>query len=365
MKNTFAVIMAGGSGQRFWPCSRQNHPKQFLDLTGDGCLIEQTVQRLQNSNISCENILIVTNRNYAEKTAKILSFIPEQNIICEPCARDTAPCVALAAGVIKSRVADPEKTTVLLLPSDHFITNTAMMLEDLQTAADAALAEQQIVTIGITPDFPSPDYGYIEIGEQSSTYPGIFRVKRFIEKPSAQKAEQLLLSGNFKWNAGMFIFPLNVIENELHKHVPSLYALMQKISAAAGTAEFENVLAAEFPKAEKISIDYAVMEKSSAIMLREATFQWADIGNWTATRDYQDADTDGNVIRGKAELLNCKNCIVYTDTISDQLVTGIDLENMIIIKTGDAILVVPEKSTGKIKQLLANLSSQNDKKKYL
>ena len=184
MKKTFAVIMAGGSGQRFWPRSRQNYPKQFLDLTGNGTLIWHTVQRLRQGNIPDENILIVTNKKYVEEIKKTFPSIPEKNILCEPCARDTAPCVALAAGVIKSRVDDPSETAMILLPSDHFISNIGAMLEDLQTAADAALTEEKIVTIGITPDFPSPDYGYIEIGEKSETYPGIFHVKRFIEKPS-------------------------------------------------------------------------------------------------------------------------------------------------------------------------------------
>ena len=359
-QEVFCVIMAGGRGERFWPYSRKDRPKQVLNLLGGASLLEQTILRLQGF-VSERNIFVITNRDYAERIRALCSQLPPENVIGEPCVRDTAPCMALAAGIVKAsaRTADP---VMFLLPSDHFVTNRNAMIADFEVCCESALKHDALATIGIVPGFPSPDYGYIECGERLSE--GVSLVKRFREKPSAEAAAELLASGNFKWNSGMFVFPLKTIRKEMQKSAPDLLELSDRIAAAWGRAEFSSVLATEYAAVRKISIDYAIMEHAEKVIVKDATFDWDDIGNWTALRNHFPADENGNVLPSSAVLLDCRNCIVFSEDRSS-VIAGVDLENMILIKTKDAVLVCPEKSTARIKALLAKFSGAPRLEKYL
>lgn len=362
-ENIYAVIMAGGRGERFWPECRAGRPKQLLSLFGNAPLIEQTVLRLQGL-VPPGNILIITNEAYLEHIRALLPQLPEGNIIGEPCARDTAPCVALAAGVVKAK-AGSEDAVMILLPADHFIVRQQAMISDLKTCADTVAERHAIATIGITPYAPSPDYGYIECGEpQEHSGRIFFQVRRFTEKPSVKEAERLLAQGNYKWNSGMFVFSVKTILEEMRIQTPDLHAFAEDAARHWQTERFSAKRQEDFGRLHRISFDYAIMEHASGILVLEAGFDWDDIGNWTSLRNHYKADSDNNVIHASAELLDCKDCIVFSED-ADRLIAGIDLRETVIIQTPDVTLVAPASSTQKIKLLLKELSAKKEKRKYL
>ena len=228
MTAVYCVIMAGGKGERFWPCSREENPKQLLNIFGDGTLIEQTVLRLIPL-IPFENILIITNERYADKMRALFPQIPSDNIIGEPCGRDTAPCVALAAGVIKAK-AGTEDAVMLLLPSDHCIHDVASLQKDLNACCALAAKTSSLITLGIPPTSPSSDYGYIECGGKIAEH--TYQVRKFVEKPSAERAAEMLASGNFKWNSGMFVWKVGTVLDIMRRHAPDLEKLSSVLEKA-------------------------------------------------------------------------------------------------------------------------------------
>ena len=362
MSEIFCVIMAGGRGERFWPRSRRNRPKQLLNLLGSGSLLEQTVLRLQGF-VDPRKTLIITSRQYEEQIRELCPQIPEQNVIGEPCSRNTAPCAALAAGAVAA-LAETEDPVMLFLPSDHYIVNRNAMISDFSECIDAAVALDALGTIGIVPEGPSSEYGYIECGEKVAGHGSMHRVLRFLEKPTRDVAVKLLAKGNYKWNSGMFVFPLTTFRRELKEHAPDLLAISDKIAAAWHSEDLVKVMEQEYEAVRKISIDYAVMEHASRIVEKDASFDWDDIGNWTALRNHSPADENGNVIAGNALLLESSDCIVFSDD-PDAMIAGIDLHDMAVIKSGDAFLVCPTRSAGKIKKLLAELAAKENFSHYL
>lgn len=362
MPEIFCFVMAGGRGERFWPLSRKNRPKQMLNLLGGESLLEQTVLRLQGF-VPEKNIFIITNRTYTEQIRALCSQLPPENVIGEPCVRDTAPCMALAVGIVKA-LAQTDDPVMFLLPSDHYITNRNAMIADYRICSEYAVKEDALATIGIVPDHPSPEYGYIECGERIDETDKVSSVKRFREKPSAETAAQFLAAGNYKWNSGIFAFPLKTIRREMRKNAPDLLALSDKIAAAWHTPEFPAVLAREYEAVRKISIDYAIMEHAERVIVKDASFEWDDIGNWTSLRNHFPADKDGNVLSPSSFLLDCKNSIVFSEDQSS-VIAGIDLEDIVLIKTADAVLVCPVKSVAKIKSLLSGFSNDPKFQKFL
>lgn len=362
MPEIFCIIMAGGKGERFWPKSRKENPKQLLNLLGKASLIEQTVLRLQGF-VPDSHILIVTNKMYVEKIRRICPQIPEENIIGEPVARDTAPCVALAAGVVKA-IAETPNPQMIFLPADHWITNRKAMISDFRQCVETAEKYGAIMTIGIVPTSPSPDYGYIECRKGDTGHPHIFAVASFREKPTRDLAQQFLTQRKYKWNSGMFVFPLQKLYHEMELHAADLKQLADHIFRAWGRKDFYAVVANEYQDVRKISVDYAVMEHTDNIMVMEASFDWDDIGNWTALKNHFPLDENNNVSNESSYLLNCKNCTVFTDDNS-QLIAGIDLQNLLLVKTRDAILIVPSESSAKIKDLLERFSKDEKLQKYL
>ena len=360
MAEVFYMIMAGGRGERFWPYSRKDKPKQMLNLLGGATLLEQTILRLQGV-CSEKNIFIITNKNYTEQIRNLCSQLPPENIIGEPCGRDTAPCMALAAGIVKA-VAQTPDPVMMLLPSDHYIMNRNAMISDFDSCCQSALEHDALAAIGIKPDFPSPEYGYIECGEKIAD--GLSAVKQFREKPSVEIATEMLAAGNFKWNSGIFVFPIRTIRKEMAKNAPDLLKLSDRIAEVWGTPDFEPVLQQEYAAVRKISVDYAIMEHAEKVIVKDASFVWDDIGNWTALRNHFPADGNGNVVSSSVKLLDCRNCIVFSEDQSS-IIAGIDLENIVLIKTADAVLACPVKSISKIKSLLAALPGEPRFEKYL
>ncbi len=359
----FAVIMAGGCGERFWPKSRKKEPKQLLRLLGKETLIEQTANRLKPI-LPADHILVITNRAYVKRIRELLPELPPEHIVGEPCARDTAPCLALAAGIVRASCPSREEALLLLLPADHAILDADALTDAFRDAFQKALSSHSMVTFGIKPSFPSPDYGYIECGESCGD--DFFHVSRFREKPSVETAREFLAEGGgrFLWNSGMFVFPLSVIAGEMEKNAPDLLCLMNRIQEAWGTPRFETVLECVFSEVRKISIDYAIMEHSKHILVRKSDFGWDDIGNWTALRNHYPADENGNVVIGRAVLQNCRNCIVFTEE-GHRLAALSDLDGMVVVLTPDVSLMIPADRTPGLKSLLKKLSAMEGGETFL
>ncbi len=359
--DVYAVIMAGGKGERFWPKSRISSPKQLLDLIGDSTMIEQTVNRL-TSLIPNENIIIITNNQYVEKIQSLLS-IPEQNVIGEPVGRDTAPCVALATSLVKAK-AKNDDAIMILLPADHIINDIKSLTQVLSDSADIA-KENKVVTIGVTPTFPSTGYGYIKCGNDiaTTTKTLFYKSDGFREKPNAQTAKEFIEDGSYKWNSGMFIWSVNTIYSAFTKYTPELKNLIDNLVIAYNNDSFDATLKEEFPKQEKISVDYAIMEKIENVTVAECSFDWDDVGSWTALRNQIKPDSNNNVISALQKGINTENCIIFGN--KNHLIATIDVDNLIIVQTEDATLICKENSAQKIKQLVKDISNTNDLKKYL
>ncbi len=344
-----AVIMAGGSGTRFWPESRADRPKQLLALASERSMIEETVDRLAGL-IPPERTLVVTAARLEEAVRRQLPQLPAAAIIGEPCKRDTAPCIGLAA-LLVSR--DDPDATLVVMPSDHAISPAADFRKAVSLAA--RLVEQspdRIVTFGIRPTYPAESFGYIERGAPLGE-PGVFTVARFREKPPLAVAKEYIAAGNYYWNSGIFIWKAATILAALKQHEPEMHARLAAIADAAGTGGFPEVFTREFAAIRGKSIDYAVMEKATNVAVIEAPFAWDDVGSWQAIARLRGTDAEGNTIGGKHLGLNTSNTIVRAS--DDHLVVTLGLKDCIVVHTPDATLVAnrnDEESIRKIVKLL-------------
>jgi mannose-1-phosphate guanylyltransferase len=342
----YALILAGGSGQRFWPISRDALPKQLLKLFGDKTLLEMTVERLDGL-VPKENILILTNKQQEAAVRALLPQLPEGNIIAEPEKRDTAPAIALAVGWVVAR--DPA-ATMMVLPADHLIQNKAEFQRVLTVAMQAAEAGNALVTVGIKPTWPCPSYGYVERGRRAALPGvddgGVYEVVRFREKPNPDLAEHFINQGTFTWNAGMFIWTIPAIFSEMSRHCP---ALADFISELRGSKDFMATVARQFGKLPKLSIDYALMERASRVLNVEATFDWDDVGNWTSVGRYLKCDDDGNQHNCAFSQIGAANNLVFSQT--GQHVALLGVQDLIVVSAKDALLVTSRAHAENIKKL--------------
>ncbi len=362
-KNFYAVVMAGGKGERFWPQSRVNHPKQLLRLIGNLTLLEQTAERLKPL-VPEENILIITNQDYVAPMQSLLKNLPPENIIGEPVGRDTAPCVALAAGIVRAKAGNDD-AVMFLLPSDHVIRNVSAMRNELEDCAELAATSDNIITIGVNPTSASTGYGYIKCGEQISdgTKTKKFKSLGFKEKPNIETAKKFIADGNYKWNSGIFIWSIKTIMNAFHQHAPHLESMAERFNEAYSNDNIEQAMVDEYDKCDKISIDYAVMEKVDNVLVAECSFDWDDVGSWTALRNQVRPDKDNNVVRGLFKNLDSSNNIVVSD--SKHLIAAIDVEDLIIVHTDDATLICNAKSAQRIKELVHSLGLNVELSKFI
>lgn len=354
MKTT-AVIMAGGKGERFWPRSRKSLPKQFLSLTDDGkTMIQLTVERLK-SIVSIEDVYIVTNKDYKGLVLEQIDGIPEENILLEPVAKNTAPCIGLAAMHIKKKYGD---AVMLVLPSDHLIKYNEIYIDTLRSAVDVAKEDGNLITIGITPSYPETGYGYINFGrdEDDIKRNNIYRVKRFVEKPNLEIAKEYLSSGKYLWNSGMFVWKSSTILNNFRELLPETYEGLEKIYETIGTQQEEMTLHHEFSKFQSESIDYGIMEKAGNIYTIPGSFGWDDVGSWLALERINRTNDDGNVINGNVITINSKKSIIQAQ---DKLVATIGIEDLIVIDTQDALLIAKKDSTQEVKKVIENLKICN------
>jgi len=360
--------MAGGKGERFWPKSRKNLPKQFLNLTGDKSLLQQTFIRI-NKIIDKGNIFIVTNADYEDLVYTQLPEIPEENIILEPVGRNTAPCIGLAAKYIYKRDKD---ATMVILPSDHLVGDEEKFLQVLEKGIEVAEGTNNLVTIGIKPNRPETGYGYIEIGKDeiaslqaprndSGNGIGVYNVERFVEKPNFEKAKEYLASGNYFWNSGMFIWKVSVILDKIKLHLPDLEKGLNLIEKDINSPREQETLRKLFPLLPSISVDYGVMEKDNNIKVIPGDFGWDDLGSWRALGDILPIKEGNNRVKGEFVQVASKDCIVYAE---DKLVATVGVENLVIVQTKDSVLICHKDKLEDIKGLISEMQEKG-MEKYL
>ena len=347
----YALILAGGSGERFWPLSRRARPKQLLRLVSDKTLLEETLARLEGL-IPRERTLILTNTEQESAVRKLLREFPNENIVAEPAKRDTAAAIALGTGWVAVR---DHAAFMVVLPADHVIANRAAFQETVGLAADAAEETSELVTIGIKPTWACPGFGYIEHGEpvrlrRRPDNEAIHRVVRFREKPNPDLAESFLRRGNFRWNAGMFVWSVPTVLREFNRHAPELADFISQLRAAGN---FDKALRERFSKLPRISFDYAIMEKADRVFVVEADFDWDDIGSWRAVAKYFETDKRGNAANRAITAIDSSNNIVFEENGTTVALLGV--HDLIVVQTPDALLVCHRHEAEKIKDLIGKL----------
>lgn len=344
-----AVIMAGGRGERFWPKSRNNRPKQFLSLTSDGeTMIQKTVKRL-SPLVEAEDIFIVTNAAYTELVKEQLPDIPAENILAEPCARNTAPCIAFAAAVIGRKYDD---AVMLVLPSDHLIGYENIYIKTLKKAVSVAENGKNLVTIGITPTYPETGYGYINFGKECGD---AYEVEKFVEKPDLPTAKKYLASGKYLWNSGMFVWKISSIMADLKAFMPEIYEGALRIGESFGSDDFEETLVKEFAAFTSESIDFGIMEKASDIYTLPGSFGWDDVGSWLAVERINETDDNKNFTEGDVITVDAERTTICG---GKRLIAAIGTSDIIIVDTDDVLLVCSKNNTQDVKKVISQLKEQ-------
>ena len=339
MKHLYAVIMAGGTGGRFWPMGRKKMPKQLLPLVNSSTMLRNTVDRLEGF-IAKEHLLVITNNNIAEAVIRELPDLPRENIIIEPEGRDTAPCVALAAALLYRR--DPD-SIMCILPADHVITPKEILHKTLERALVPA-GEGYLITLGIPVSSPATGYGYIQLG--TPLYDDFMTIAAFKEKPSFSTALEFMQSGQYLWNSGIFLWRSSVILSEFEGRCPEIYTTVRKWLQGADYRE-------DFAALPKISIDYAILEKTDKAAVCRAPFNWDDVGSWKVLKNFRKANDDGNVLEGNSHIIDGSNNLIIND--SDCAIAVVGLSNIAVVKSGNGLLVCALDSEQKVKEIAAML----------
>lgn len=346
-----AIIMAGGSGTRFWPASRKQQPKQLLRLHGDRTMIQSTLDRLE-SLVPAKRRHVITNRILVDAIADQVPDLPKGNIVGEPCKRDTAPCVGLAAALVS---ADDADATMLVMPSDHVITDAAAFRDGVQGAM--ALIEEdptRIVTFGIRPSYAAESFGYIERGDAIfAKGVSAFQVRQFREKPDRSTAEQYLRTGGFYWNSGIFMWKASLITEALAAHEPAMHGHLAKIAAVIGQPNYDEVLQSEFTAIEGTSIDYAVLERHPNVVMIEAPFPWDDVGSWQSLSRLHEPDANGNTVVGQHVGIDTSGSIIHAQ--SGHTVVTIDVKDLVIVQTSGATLVAAKHAEERVREAVEAL----------
>jgi mannose-1-phosphate guanylyltransferase len=323
-ENNYLVILAGGAGSRFWPISSEELPKQFLDILGCGrTLIQLTLERF-NGLIPKENVWVVTAEKYREIVMEQLPEIPSGNILCEPCRRNTAPCICYVSWKIKKL---NTKANIVVSPSDHLVVDIQAFQSAIDDSLSFAAETDAVVTLGLKPTRPETGYGYIkaDLTYSSSRKHNIFRVDEFKEKPTLEIAKEYIQSPNYLWNSGIFIWNVNTIINAFRVYEPEVSSIFEELMPYYGTDKEQNKIDESYPQCKNISVDYAILEKAEEIFVFPASFSWSDLGTWNSLREQSDMDKYGNVCIGdNIKLYDTYNTIVHTCNKKEVIVEGLD-----------------------------------------
>ena len=331
MKRKFyAVILSGGSGERFWPLSTPERPKQFLSVFGGKSLLRQSVERIKGI-VPVEDTLVVTGKSLAKATYKELFDIPRKNILLEPCRRDTAAAIAMACSEVEKRGGGD--AVAAILTADHLMRDEKAFRKILSLAADVAAKSDNIVTMGVKPTYPATGFGYIKVGRPCGK---VFRAERFVEKPNEATAKRYLKSGKYVWNSGMFVWRVATMKAALAKHAPQLVGIAPK----------------DYEKLPAISFDYAVMEKASNVLVTAGDFGWDDVGTWTAADRHLKTDARRNAIRGGVTLLDCENTLAVAAGVD---IAALGVKDIVIVTTKNSVLVASKDRVQDLKKLLASM----------
>ncbi len=349
MTHSYAVIMAGGVGARFWPKSRERSPKQLLEIIGQGTMIEHTLSRI-GPFVAPMNTFIVTNKVQHDAVLKQLPFFPKENILIEPVGRNTAACIALAATWIHRL--DPEAVMVVL-PADHLVQDKEEFLRVLEIAATVAKQSEALLTIGIKPSRPDTGYGYIQYSEEKKDNPytkqEVYRVRTFAEKPNLETAERFLQSGDFLWNSGMFVWKAKIILREIQTHLPELYEQIHALAASIGTPGYNQNLEQAYGLIRGISIDYGVMEKAGNVFVLKGDFGWSDVGSWDEVVSLTPTDAEKNSVKGKVIVRDASGNYIDGGT---KIVAAVGVHDLIIVVTDDAVLVCKKGQSQDVKEVV-------------
>ncbi len=341
-----ALIMAGGSGTRFWPKSRESHPKQLLQIVGEGTMLQNTVRRL-SPLIADERIFIVCKESQREAILAQVPRLPAQNIIVEPWGKSTAPCIGLAALFMRKRCGDE---VMVVLPADHLIGPAENFRATLAASGKIAGEHKVLITIGIPPTFPATGYGYIQRSNEALGNTKAQKVKAFAEKPNWETAQRFLASGDFLWNSGMFVWRISTIMEQLDEHLPQLSDGLREIERALGQPHEQETIGRVYQQIKSISIDYGVMEKAKNVVVLPANFEWNDIGSWDEVYKLSPKDKDQNALNnGNHVLYESAGCLVE---VTDKIVATVGVQNLVIVESEDALLICARDRAQEVKELV-------------
>jgi mannose-1-phosphate guanylyltransferase len=349
--NVHAVIMAGGSGTRFWPASRRDRPKQFLPLGGDRSLLEVTIDRLAPL-VPIERVWVVTGAHLVERVRECVPALAPDHILAEPVGRNTAPCIGWAA----SRIARDDPAALLaVMPSDHVVTEPAALREAMQIALTAARGGE-LVTMGIRPTRPETGFGYLEMGE--AVEPSVHRARRFVEKPDLERAAEFLRSGNHLWNAGMFFFRADAILERIRDDLPELADALRAFDEAAARGEEDRAVSERFASLPNVSIDHGVMEKAPRVLVVPVSCGWSDVGSWQAAWELAPHDAHENALSSDSIAIDTSGCYVMAP--KEKVVALVGVSDLVIVDTADALLILPRDRAQDVRAVVEALKARGD-----
>ncbi|UCE20612.1 MAG: mannose-1-phosphate guanylyltransferase [Gemmatimonadota bacterium] len=352
----YAVLMAGGSGTRFWPKSRENMPKQLLNIIGTDTMIQATVARIEPL-IPPENVYVVIGQAIEDEVRRQLANIPGENVLVEPCARNTAPCIGLAAVTIQKR--DPQGVMVVL-PADHAVEHERRFLNVVKAAARVATEGPNLVTLGIVPTRPETGYGYIRRGERLQEVAGlsIWSVEQFVEKPDLERARSYAESGEYFWNSGMFVWSVSTILEKMQQHMPQLYEGLIRISQSLGEGKERETVQGVYESLRPESVDYGIMEKAENVLVIPGNFGWSDVGSWASLAEVNPTDAEGNVVHGLFVGIETADSVFVAP---EKLVAAIGVKNIVVVDTGDALLVCSKDRAQDVKTIVEELKDRGQR----
>ena len=351
MAGVFAVVMAGGRGERLWPLSTPARPKQFLPLLSGKSFLLATVERVMPL-VGKEGLFVVVPQEYKELVARELS-LPWEQIIVEPAGRNTAPALGISGLVLSAR--DP-KAVIIALPADHLVAKTEEFQRVLRVAVELAQKGEHLVTLGIKPDRPATGYGYIRYAELFAKVQGIpvYRAERFVEKPDRAKAEAFLAEGSYLWNSGIFVWRVDTFMHALSQHMPELYSGLLELREHLGKPSWAEALGCVYPRLPAISIDFGLMEKAQNVLVIPADIGWSDVGDWSAISSLLPRDESGNAVRAQHLGIDTENCVIYAED-PGRLVATLGLRDLVVVETKEALLILRRDRTQEVRKILERL----------